>query len=90
MAQWERLACSPSTFNWWAAWLGHRPGRVVVVPREGPFRPGAPFVNPDFWLPDWQAERALRPVIDDSRALRLRHLGTRATAAARRLVRGLS
>ena len=67
MANADWLVCSPSTFCWWAAWLGHRPGRTVIVPKEGPFRPGVQFRNDDYWHPEWQKMNALIPIVDHSR-----------------------
>ena len=70
MTRCERLACSPSSFSWWAGRLGN-PERVVVVPREGPFRLGAQYSNTDFWPPQWTALRGLLPVLDHVHAVRL-------------------
>jgi len=64
MANADTLVCSPSTLSWWAAWLGHRPGRLVIVPSEGPFRPGAQYNNKDYWYPEWRAMNALTPLVD--------------------------
>jgi hypothetical protein len=82
MAQCERLACSPSTFSWWAGWLGHRPGREVIVPREGPFRPGAPLHNADYWHPGWCKRSALVPIVDHRQCVLLQ---LRAMRVARRI-----
>ena len=71
MSKADWLVCSPSTFSWWAAWLGHRPGRTVIVPKEGPFRPGAPFRNEDYWHPEWHPNKALIPLIDYAKVNRL-------------------
>lgn len=44
-----------STFSWWAAWLGFRPGKRVVAPSQWGF-PDAKFkmVTDDLIPPDWQ------------------------------------
>ena len=90
MTQCERLACSPSTFSWWAGWLGQRPGRTVVAPREGPFRPGAPFTNFDFWPPNWLLEPALRPVFDSFQVVRTKRLGRAVLSRAARSIQRLT
>jgi hypothetical protein len=52
--------CSPSTFNWWGAWLNAHPDKIIVAPNEGPTRPGSGISNDDFWPEGWLKLRALR------------------------------
>ncbi len=56
--------CAPSTFSWWGAWLNAHPDKVIVVPSEGPFRPGSPFQNTAFWPDDWIRLQALGGILD--------------------------
>jgi hypothetical protein len=39
-----------STFSWWGAWLGRRPGQIVIAPSPW-FRD--PAINPDLIPKDW-------------------------------------
>jgi hypothetical protein len=45
------LVTANSTFSWWAAWHGDRPGRMVVVPR--PWLDGIIVKEADLFLPQW-------------------------------------
>lgn len=45
------LLLSNSSFSWWAAYLGHRPGRLVVAPR--PWFLGLDHDTRDLLLPEW-------------------------------------
>lgn len=69
--------CSPSTFNWWGAWLIDYPDKVIVAPSEGAFRPGSPDVNKDYWPEEWLRIRSLRPIIDGRKAVLARTLPQR-------------
>lgn len=59
--------CSVSTFSWWAAWLNTYSDKTIVVSEEGPFRPGCPTVNQDFWPNEWKRIKALRRIRDNYR-----------------------
>ena len=52
MARCRHLVCAPSTLSWWGAWLGERPGRVVVAPREW-LRPGCGVACRDVTCARW-------------------------------------
>ena len=47
------IVAANSAFSWWAAWLGHRPDRTVVVPKRWFIT--KPFVEKDLFLPTWIA-----------------------------------
>gem|GEM_PF-791720 len=47
------FVCSASTFSWWGAFLNRHESRTIIAPREGPFRPGAPVHNEDYWPEEW-------------------------------------
>ncbi len=42
MALCHDFICSCSTLSWWGAWLNEHNNKVIIVPQEGAFRPGAP------------------------------------------------
>ncbi len=69
--------CSPSTFSWWGAWLNTNAEKRIIVPREGPFRPGTFLQNDDFWPADWIKLRALHPVLDHRLSIQLQARITR-------------
>lgn len=46
--------CSPSSLSWWGAWLDPGPDRSVIGTAEGPFRPGSPFRNAEYWPREWK------------------------------------
>ncbi|MDQ2778286.1 MAG: alpha-1,2-fucosyltransferase [Pseudomonadota bacterium] len=50
MSRCAHLVMANSSFSWWAAWLGERPGRTVVAPRQWYADParGADLI-PDRW-----------------------------------------
>jgi hypothetical protein len=64
------LVCSSSTFCWWGAWLNEQ-AETVIVPAEGLFRPGAPVTCSSYWPEDWIKLRALQPVRDSYRVVKL-------------------
>lgn len=41
-----------STFGWWAAWLGRKPGQVVYAPRR--YYQGLDRPNPDLYPAEWR------------------------------------
>ncbi len=41
-----------STFAWWAAWLGRKPGQIVYAPRR--YYQNVDRANPDLYPPDWR------------------------------------
>lgn len=63
-SQCRDFICSPSTYSWWGAWLNRYTDKVIVAPKEGPFRPGAPVKNGDFWPDNWTKIEALRHGLD--------------------------
>jgi hypothetical protein len=54
MSRFRQFAIGPSTFHWWGAWLSRVPGKRVIAPSEGPFRPGSPHRALQFWPADWE------------------------------------
>lgn len=75
-SQCHDFICSTSTYSWWGAWLNDYPNRIVVAPREGPFRPGARLEgwryrigarlkNESFWPASWVTCNSLYPLIDN-------------------------
>lgn len=46
----SHLVIANSTFSWWAAWAGDRPGRRVIFPRPWGTNPDE---NPDLIPPEW-------------------------------------
>jgi hypothetical protein len=64
MSRFSNFIIGPSTFHWWGAWLSPSASKLVIVPREGPLRPGAPFCAVDYWPSDWQTVPALRGIMD--------------------------
>jgi hypothetical protein len=66
------FVCAPSTFSWWGAWLNDHADKLVVVPREGAWRPGTSLCNRDFWPEGWIRQRALWPILDHKAVLRKR------------------
>jgi hypothetical protein len=80
--------CSPSTYSWWGAWLIPYPDRVIVAPEEGPFRPGAPVANRDYWPENWITIPALRRGLDHYRVVTKKRLGWRGLRRARDIARG--
>lgn len=81
--------CSPSTYSWWGAWLIPYPDRVIVAPEEGPFRPGAPVANREYWPDDWLTIPALRRGLDHYRVVTKRRLGRRGLRKAGRIAKGV-
>jgi|LakMenEpi03Aug12_release.lakeMendotaPanAssembly.Ray.scaffolds.fasta_scaffold128555_2 hypothetical protein len=59
MTQCGAHVVSASTFSWWGAWLATAPGKRVIRPAEGRFRPGSWPDNPDFYPPEWATLPAL-------------------------------
>ena len=51
MSQCDHIVTANSTFSWWGAWLGQRPGRQVIFPR--PWGEGISIDVSDLVLPDW-------------------------------------
>ena len=51
IAQCDHVVMANSTFSWWGAWLGERPGRHVFYPR--PWLAGALVDDRDLALPTW-------------------------------------
>jgi hypothetical protein len=47
----DRLVIANSSFSWWGAWLGQRPGRLVVAPPK--WFGGRMRDNPDIVPPEW-------------------------------------
>lgn len=84
-AQCRDFICSPSTYSWWGGWLNMSPDKVIVAPKEGPFRPGAPISNHDFWPPEWSRVKALRTYLDSHDAYLKRKLIERGLKKAIRI-----
>jgi hypothetical protein len=72
MSRCRASVCSVSTLSWWGAWLDPNPDKLVVVPKEGHFRPGSPFTCDSYWCDNWVELRGLRRVLTGYRATRLR------------------
>lgn len=51
MSQCRHFILANSTFSWWGAWLGEKPGSVVIAPRVAPHPGGWDFVSlvPERW-----------------------------------------
>lgn len=54
MSQCYDFICGSSTMSWWGAWLIGHQDKTIIFPKEGLFRPGAPWKNsdliPDGWI----------------------------------------
>ncbi len=48
MAHFKKFIIGPSTFSWWGAWLAQE-DKTVIVPKEGPLRPGSPVHASHYW-----------------------------------------
>ena len=48
----KHFIVTPSTFNWWGAWLGKNDNKIVTRPAEG-FFSLFKVNNNDFWPNDW-------------------------------------
>lgn len=81
-SQCRDFICSPSTYGWWGAWLNSYPDKVVIAPKEGPFRPGAPVRNDDFWPDNWIKIQALRHGLDHYQVIVKKRLISRVLSGA--------
>ncbi len=72
MSRCRAFVCSVSTLCWWGAWLDPNPDKLVIVPKEGHFRPGTPFTCESYWCTNWVELRGLRRVLTGYRATRLK------------------
>ena len=94
MTQCKNHVVSASTFSWWGAWLSSVPGKRVIHPAEGRFRPGSWSDNPDLYPSEWARLPALSNSITEKYwFLKLQHRMLDAPAMAgqvlRRVGRGL-
>jgi hypothetical protein len=66
MTRCHDFVSSTSTLSWWGAWLNQNDDERVLCPEEGPFRPGSPVKNNDYWPERWIKLRTLKRGIWDS------------------------
>lgn len=81
--------CTSSTYGWWGAWLNNTPDRVIIAPFEGPFRPGSPIKNQEFWPRDWLTIPALRYGLDHYNAIKTKRFVRRILNKGQRILNGI-
>lgn len=63
MSQCHDFIFGSCTLAWWGAWLSPYDDKIVVVPKEGYFRPGVNRINNDWACQGWIKVKSVNPIL---------------------------